>query len=273
VGNTFQGPVLIACVPVHPHTRGEHRRFAVRKEQYFGSSPHAWGTHVLMPPGPAAGRFIPTRVGNTLAGDSAGDTDSVHPHTRGEHFMCHENSLTKTGSSPHAWGTQTRPSPAARRNSVHPHTRGEHPTFISNNNLTIGSSPHAWGTRMAWTGRRWRLRFIPTRVGNTKLTDASATAKTVHPHTRGEHVGEVGVRRQVRGSSPHAWGTRPWPATPPLCPRFIPTRVGNTPLVCPVPGGYSVHPHTRGEHSLRIQRDRAGCGSSPHAWGTPPVTA
>ena len=70
------------------------------------------------------------------------------------------------------------------------------------------------------------------------------------------------------GSSPHAWGTRRYPARSRVRRRFIPTCVGNTGLTkaafCRVP----VHPHMRGEHASPGDCGSWECGSSPHAWGT-----
>ena len=73
-------------------------------------------------------------------------------------------------------------------------------------------------------------------------------SSSVHPHTRGEYTGVVGIDLDDCGSPPHAWGIlpyvpllkRPW--------RFTPTRVGNTPR----------------------EADAAPwvvAGSPPHAWG------
>ncbi len=70
-----------------------------------------------------------------------------------------------------------------------------------------GSSPRAWGTPPLRCGLLDAGRFIPTRVGNTPEISASAIAKSVHPHARGEHfIQGVGACAQ-NGSSPRAWGT------------------------------------------------------------------
>ena len=50
--------------------------------------------------------------------------------------------------------------------------------------------------------------------------------------------------------------------------RFIPTRVGNTRTATAVLVFFTVHPHTRGEHSHALPNNTDLCGSSPHAWGT-----
>ena len=70
------------------------------------------------------------------------------------------------------------------------------------------------------------------------------------------------------GSSPRTWGTgvRSGVIAPPE--RFIPTHVGNRPLVrtsvCPSP----VHPHARGEQCSGAGSVVAVIGSSPRTWGT-----
>ena len=114
-----------------------------------------------------------------------------------------------------------------------------------------------------------RLRFIPTHVGNTVKTTYVAKVRSVHPHTRGEHVSSYTHTRDTVGSSPHTWGTRRLAYDRFDGARFIPTHVGNT-----IPGDITViltpvHPHTRGEHLLTFKTCITICGSSPHTWGTP----
>ena len=70
---------------VHPHTRGEHRRVRERRFFHTGSSPHPWGTPIIVKPRSNSRRFIPTPVGNTALQELAGGRVPVHPHTRGEH--------------------------------------------------------------------------------------------------------------------------------------------------------------------------------------------
>ncbi len=131
-----------------------------------------------------------------------------------------------------------------------------------------GSSPRAWGTRFISSGRVETARFIPTGVGNTCRPDPLPTSGPVHPHGRGEHGRSNGHARGVIGSSPRAWGTRSGIPARPARRRFIPTGVGNTPLlIVPVPIS-AVHPHGRGEHHLARSDALFRGGSSPRAWGT-----
>ena len=174
---------------------------------------------------------------------------TVHPHTRGEHTDASNFAARSCGSSPHAWGTlpgqvkrggQDRFIPTRVGNTgptavcsmatpVHPHTRGEHAFARRIRPQKFGSSPHAWGTRTSGRYGSRPFRFIPTRVGNTRLSTTASAVCSVHPHTRGEHepLANAGFR---------------------VC-RFIPTRVGNTGCNRPDGRTRSVHPHTRGEHS------------------------
>ena len=55
---------------------------------------------------------------------------------------------------------------------------------------------------------RGKLRFIPTRVGNTIVASGSAIPLTVHPHASGEHITRVPDFSSSFGSSPREWGTR-----------------------------------------------------------------
>ena len=51
--------------------------------------------------------------------------------------------------------------------------------------------------------------------------------------------------------------------------RFIPTSVGNTERDCFHADLVTVHPHVRGEHSMREGIRGVTAGSSPRPWGTP----
>ena len=192
------------------------------------------------------------------------------------------------GSSPHAWGTRLQTSssnpvyrfiPTRMGNTfliadryfmgaVHPHTHGEHFTISRCYGHPIGSSPHAWGTRSRVIPSLSRLRFIPTRMGNTTIRARHARESSVHPHTHGEHRDLPLLVYCVGGSSPHAWGTQEGRRMSEYVPRFIPTRMGNTPIGTPLISMVTVHPHTHGEHGPHNKRRVLNRGSSPHAWGT-----
>ncbi len=77
----------------------------------------------------------------------------------------------------------------AMLSAVHPHTRGEHRSCATVMTLRPGSSPHAWGTPVDQLVNRVTQRFIPTRVGNTEYNVNAKGMVPVHPHTRGEHLG------------------------------------------------------------------------------------
>ncbi len=153
--------------PVHPHSRGEHPSFQLRRHGKFGSSPLARGTQ----PRPCGFRrkfrFIPTRAGNTNRSRSPLSQTSVHPHSRGEHKASAANGFSGIGSSPLARGTPRLRSLPRWSGSVHPHSRGEHIDHPLHRLLNLGSSPLARGTHVrAWPAPA-RRRFIPTRAGNT----------------------------------------------------------------------------------------------------------
>jgi len=62
--------------------------------------------------------------------------------------------------------TQT-PSKPVLLDTVHPHPHGEHNNLVPASFEANGSSPPAWGTpKMRFLGAA-RVRFIPTRMGNT----------------------------------------------------------------------------------------------------------
>ena len=253
-----------------------------------GSSPRAWGTRGGIRNLGVSLRFIPTRVGNTFSLNPAQPFAPVHPHARGEHLDCVRRIQSPGGSSPRAWGTHhnaasqkprwrfipTRvgntPTTHGVRASwpVHPHARGEHFFFQSEVSLCYGSSPRAWGTLVVDVDAGSPIRFIPTRVGNTKYRSYCQYVYPVHPHARGEHQHYRGEKVCAAGSSPRAWGTHDHPRPSRGVSRFIPTRVGNTHVTTGPAVDLPVHPHARGEHSSRSATSCARCGSSPRAWGT-----
>jgi len=90
---------------VHPHVHGELREGGLLFRRTLGSSPRAWGTRVLFVPRPDHGRFIPTCMGNSHAGDRSDLPVAVHPHVHGELSSQSSSLYRRYGSSPRAWGT------------------------------------------------------------------------------------------------------------------------------------------------------------------------
>ncbi len=111
-----------------------------------------------------------------------------------------------------------------------------------------GSSPRTWGTLKFAKDDPIGTRFIPTDVGNTKVTLPYLLPITVHPHGRGEHSRSIQHTSLSAGSSPRTWGTLQINTTYFTVCRFIPTDVGNTPLRVSQKSYPAVHPHGRGEH-------------------------
>ena len=152
------------------------------------------------------------------------------------------------GSSPRAWGT--RAGPVCRRvcERFIPTGVGNTQNLQNLQNPTSGSSPRAWGTRARTVTAKFKERFIPTGVGNTRQSVHSQTAKSVHPHGRGEHFQVITDSVVAFGSSPRAWGTLLDFAITVRLSRFIPTGVGNTLILSRFKAAVAVHPHGRGEH-------------------------
>ena len=274
--------------PVHPHASGEHGPCCRKHGSSRGSSPREWGTLRRPAFGRRGCRFIPTRVGNTACRPFRSRPRPVHPHASGEHDEPKSAPTEAVGSSPREWGTPRCGCRPPRRprfiptrvgntdeteivihvDPVHPHASGEHSSSHARWRSAIGSSPREWGTLQTWfRARRW-LRFIPTRVGNTRSGQRQNTRATVHPHASGEHRRGMSGRVRLGGSSPREWGTRSSVASITSVPRFIPTRVGNT---CPMPltpSRFSVHPHASGEHRKAVAKGTDAGGSSPREWGT-----
>ena len=70
VGNTLASVLPVAMIAVHPHACGEYSTRGSSLMHAIGSSPRVWGIHITGQPGQRPGRFIPTRVGNTLQEDA-----------------------------------------------------------------------------------------------------------------------------------------------------------------------------------------------------------
>ena len=133
---------------------------------------------------------------------------------------------------------------------------------------TTGSSPRVWGTRHVPISPQPRLRFIPTRVGNSIIIKFKRIWKTVHPHACGELSRMFMTIDSVSGSSPRVWGTLYIiPSTLHIY-RFIPTRVGNSTACRLYQQCQPVHPHACGELTTFRLTESTSCGSSPRVWGT-----
>ena len=152
---------------------------------------------------------------------------------------------------------------------------------------SVGSPPHAWGSRVVSLHRGRVRRFTPHAWGSPLFKhlagqasgsppppgDHHSRAPTPplnlgSPHTRGDHFSVVCRKLVPHGSPPHAWGSRGCGAERDGRIRFTPTRVGITRAVGRTGRGYSVHPHTRGDHNCNEWRIPRLCGSPPHAWGS-----
>ena len=112
------------------------------------------------------------------------------------------------------------------------------------------------------------MRFIPTPVGNTRLSCVLMVLFSVHPHARGEHALMHVKACLAVGSSPRPWGTHARLAIDKAGHRFIPTPVGNTSCARPESCSTTVHPHARGEHIQQPVGKAGQHGSSPRPWGT-----
>ena len=214
------------------------------------ASPRVWGRLAGERLPGRAGRFIPTRVGQTASPRSGSSRSrSVHPHA------CVGQTL----------GPVPRPEAA--------------PRFIPACGADSGLVVH----RVAVS------RFIPTRVGQTRGMARRCVSLAVHPHacgadedrqpaglprarfipTRvGQTTTEVTENDRACGSSPRVWGRRTLrlntPArstgsSPRVWGRRARARLG---LQRP-----SVHPHACGADAEEDWPPTATTGSSPRVWG------
>ena len=288
-GNTTGPRRTSRTRPVHPRSRGEHRLRGRAGGSPGGSSPLARGT-----PGPISRARDPKDGSSPLARGTPTTTGAarffttVHPRSRGEHRRRRWGGTDRPGSSPLARGTPDevvaelagdRFIPARAGNTwrcmgrgppaaVHPRSRGEHYYVAMSGAVRTGSSPLARGTPPREADAAGLLRFIPARAGNTAALYRVGPTCTVHPRSRGEHVGCDLSGIPAHGSSPLARGTPSGWSTARTSRRFIPARAGNTRgpetgrRKCPV------HPRSRGEHLEESEITIGVNGSSPLARGT-----
>ncbi len=255
----------------------------------IGSSPRSWGTRCACDSDGSVLRFIPTLVGNASPRPPPKTGRTVHPHARGERVSPSASQNRPDGSSPRSWGTRFRNFldffglrfiPTLVGNAVggmgrvggitvHPHARGERLPRLCRIEFFSGSSPRSWGTHAIPLQNCPFPRFIPTLVGNAPPWQTNSSGVSVHPHARGERLGERMVAYGIFGSSPRSWGTQIINDLKNIPKRFIPTLVGNAVnSVVPIPFN-TVHPHARGERWPGRRRETIMNGSSPRSWGTP----
>ncbi len=253
---------------VHPHVCGEHTAVINYMIRLGGSSPRVWGTWERSSHDLHLERFIPTCVGNIPDVPWCADLLAVHPHVCGEHFSEPGPPTGAGGSSPRVWGTcrlidprlcKSRFIPTCVGNirspqcvsfaePVHPHVCGEHKQRPAQIRPAMGSSPRVWGTSNEAFVQLGRLRFIPTCVGNMRITQRSSSRRAVHPHVCGEHCPQSSHLFPLPGSSPRVWGTSLHGFQAGIPARFIPTCVGNIKYSRPCMSATTVHPHVCGEH-------------------------
>ena len=105
VGNSWPVRKCRTSEPIHPHTCGELTEFKSGRRNGDGSSPHMWGTRLVVELPGSSLRFIPTHVGNSETVLADIHVQPVHPHTCGELEFYRRLHPSRAGSSPHMWGT------------------------------------------------------------------------------------------------------------------------------------------------------------------------
>ncbi len=150
---------------------------------------------------------------------------------------------------------------------VHPRSRGDHAVVKFGYNCFHGSPPLARGPPQAGGDPRRRPRFTPARAGTTSDRVSSAFPTPVHPRSRGDHTGEGFALVEVGGSPPLARGPPVHPPANPVLRRFTPARAGTTRRPRPSPRRPTVHPRSRGDHTVGYVAALPVSGSPPLARG------
>ncbi len=231
---------------VHPHRRGDGSSIEQAADVVLGSPPQAWGRLDKRPIQFKRGRFTPTGVGTATSASAHATIPSVHPHRRGDGDQGRAMQMSYNGSPPQAWGrplptvdlqvggrftptgvgTAHRCCPPRSPRTVHPHRRGDGRSVPPRSIVPFGSPPQAWGRPMPADWFSLVIGFTPTGVGTAIGTPRSSRRVPVHPHRRGDGVGEMRAVTWQDGSPPQAWGR------PSACQRrrdrcrFTPTGVG-----------------------------------------------
>jgi len=198
--------VNLAITTVHPHGRGDN----------------SFHQQVLV----FDLRFTPTGVG-TIGLDTVTFKEStVHPHGRGDNYDPENELLIHTRFTPTGVGTILLIHKKYHLLSVHPHGRGDNPFIFQIYQRLSGSPPRAWGQSCSSPPARCRRRFTPTGVGTICVAIKIESAKTVHPHGRGDNTFTATSATACIGSPPRAWGQfcKSFKTRSPL--RFTPTGVG-----------------------------------------------
>ena len=129
---------------VHPHGRGDNKRREQPAALPDGSPPRAWGQSGAPRTAAIPQRFTPTGVGTIAGASRCAETQTVHPHGRGDNFSAWEVEMMRNGSPPRAWG---QCNDAALLETL------------------LGSPPRAWGQFPDQQHQYTYPRFTPTGVG------------------------------------------------------------------------------------------------------------
>ncbi len=104
-GNISSKPSTTGNTAVHPRSRGEHHIPEGTDTVTFGSSPLPRGTYEHREGVLEVVRFIPAPAGNISRSPPSQTPRTVHPRSRGEHFISPGRQIWYTGSSPLPRGT------------------------------------------------------------------------------------------------------------------------------------------------------------------------
>ena len=151
--------------------------------------------------------------------------------------------------------------------TVHPHGRGDNRRPACSVRPARGSPPRAWGQSGTPATVSSPYRFTPTGVGTIPDKPRPATDGAVHPHGRGDNEYAAALHGVHHGSPPRAWGQFAGDVDGCGFCRFTPTGVGTIRAGVCVRRALPVHPHGRGDNSVRCQACQSRNGSPPRAWG------
>ena len=149
----------------------------------------------------------------------------------------------------------------------HPHACGDKVLQESTTYAMSGSSPRVWGQVNSSKILFHEAGIIPTRVGTSIDKLGGENSDRDHPHACGDKLYNFHTIQPKLGSSPRVWGQVI------ICKlvngnvRIIPTRVGTSDLISPIPTRKGDHPHACGDKLTPSFVICFKLGSSPRVWG------
>ena len=131
--------------------------------------------------------------------------------------------------------------------AVHPHARGDIAAHPIADECDDGTPPRTWG--------------------HCASRSFSFATTSVHPHARGDIIQNTPRFIPAHGTPPRTWGHLDAVMKELDATRYTPTHVGTLQSRLYPPDSRPVHPHARGDISIRLLSVKSSLGTPPRTWG------